>query len=79
MKKLLLIAISIYLHSVTIAQVLPADQWTYIEIDNDREMMNPVEGPDWLSSFGIDAADINRDGYKDIVCGSIFTSIREGI
>ncbi len=38
-------------------------------IDTSREMILPADGPDWLRSFGIDAADINRDGYKDIVCG----------
>lgn len=54
------------------AQNLPVDQWTYIEIDSTREMMHPIDGPDWLRSFGIDAADINRDGYKDIVCGKYF-------
>jgi len=54
------------------AQTLPVDQWTYIEIDNSRDMMFPLDGPDWLRSFGIDAADINRDGYKDIVCGKYF-------
>ncbi len=72
MKKLLLIAFSIYLHSVTVAQVLPADQWTYIEIDSSRERINPPEGPEWLRSFGIDATDINQDGYQDIVCGKYF-------
>lgn len=41
-------------------------------IDTGREMMNPIGGPEWLRSFGIDAADINRDGYKDIVCGKYF-------
>jgi hypothetical protein len=54
------------------AQTLPVDQWTYMEIDNTREMMFPLDGPDWLRSFGIDAADINRDGFLDIVCGKYF-------
>jgi len=60
--------ICVLLHS----QALPVDQWTYIELDNDREMMYPLDGPDWLRSFGIDASDMNRDGYKDIVCGKYF-------
>ena len=34
--------------------------------------MHPMDGPDWLRSFGIDAVDINQDGYKDIVCGKYF-------
>ena len=54
------------------SQTIPADQWSYLAIDTSREMMNPMGGPDWLRSFGIDAADINKDGYKDIVCGKYF-------
>ncbi len=58
--------------AILFSQSIATEQWTYIELDNDREMMNPPGGPDWLRSFGIDAADINRDGYKDIVCGKYF-------
>ena len=54
------------------SQSLQTDQWTYIEIDNSREMISPPEGPDWLRAFGIDAVDINKDGYKDIVSGKYF-------
>jgi hypothetical protein len=72
MKNLLLIAFSIILHSVTYAQELPADQWTYIEIYSSRERITPPEGPEWLRSFGVNALDINRDGYQDIVCGKYF-------
>ncbi len=57
---------------LVLSQSLPTNQWTYIEIDNSREMMKPMGGPDWLRSFGIDAADINKDGYKDIVSGKYF-------
>ena len=54
------------------AQSLPTDRWTYLEIDSSREMMHPMGGPDWLRSFGMDASDINMDGYMDIVCGKYF-------
>ncbi len=54
------------------AQEIALDQWSYISLDTSREMMKPVDGPDWLRSFGIDAHDINRDGYMDIVCGKYF-------
>ncbi len=54
------------------SQNLPGNQWSYIAIDTSREMMHPAGGPDWLRSFGIDATDINKDGYKDIVCGKYF-------
>lgn len=35
-------------------------------------MLAPRGGPDWLRSFGLDARDINRDGYLDIACGNYF-------
>lgn len=72
MKKLLLLSTFAALFISLGAQNIPADQWTYIEIDSTREMIYPMDGPDWLRSFGIDAVDINRDGYKDIVCGKYF-------
>ena len=72
MKKHLLIASMALLCFTGAAQVIPTGQWTYIEIDSARHMIRPVGGPDWLRSFGIDATDINRDGYKDIVCGKYF-------
>jgi hypothetical protein len=58
--------------SLLVAQPLPTDRWMYIPIDSSREMMRPADGPQWLRSFGIDAADINHDGYRDIVCGKYF-------
>ena len=70
-KNLLLVTFIVFSISIA-AQNIPAHQWTYIEIDSTREMIQPMDGPDWLRSFGIDAIDINRDGYKDIVCGKYF-------
>ena len=35
-------------------------------------MLSPRGGPQWLKSFGLDAQDINSDGYLDIVCGKYF-------
>ena len=54
------------------SQTLPVDRWTYMEIDSTRDLMKPMDGPDWFRSFGIDAIDINMDGYKDIVAGKYF-------
>ena len=63
---------AMFIFGLAYSQSLSINQWTYIEIDSSRDMMHPMGGPDWLRSFGIDAADINRDGYKDIVCGKYF-------
>lgn len=72
MKSMLSILLSILLSGTLFSQSIPANQWSYIAIDTSREMLNPLGGPDWLRSFGIDATDINKDGYKDIVCGKYF-------
>jgi hypothetical protein len=72
MKKHLLLASLALLCLKGAAQEIASDQWTYMEVDSTRDMIHPVDGPEWLRSFGIDAMDINRDGYKDIVCGKYF-------
>jgi hypothetical protein len=58
--------------TTTNSQSVQADRWTYIRIDGDRELLLPRGGTEWLRSFGLDAHDINRDGYLDIVCGNYF-------
>ncbi len=72
MKTILTFIFSIILTGSLFSQTIPTDQWTYMAIDTTREMMHPAGGPDWLRSFGLDATDINMDGYKDIVCGKCF-------
>ena len=72
MKTILTFIFSIILTGSLFSQTIPTDQWTYMAIDTTREMMHPAGGPDWLRSFGLDATDINMDGYKDIVCGKYF-------
>jgi len=72
MKPLLSLIAGILLSGTLLSQTIPADRWSYMAIDTSREMLNPPGGPDWLRSFGIDARDINRDGYMDIVCGNYF-------
>ncbi|MGD8414370.1 MAG: FG-GAP-like repeat-containing protein, partial [Candidatus Latescibacterota bacterium] len=44
------------------ADVLPLDQWTYINVDNSRA----------TRAFGLDMADATGDGYGDIVSGQYF-------
>ncbi len=72
MKTILTFIFSIILTGTLLSQTIPTDQWSYMAIDTSREMMHPAGGPDWLRSFGLDATDINMDGYKDIVCGKYF-------
>jgi hypothetical protein len=72
MKSILSFLLITLLAIPVLSQSLPTDRWTYVAIDTSREMMLPADGPDWLRSFGIDAADINMDGYKDLVCGKYF-------
>ncbi len=72
MKILLSFALGLFLTVSLISQSIPVDQWTYIEIDSARELIQPMGGPDWLRSFGLDAADINHDGFKDITSGKYF-------
>ncbi len=72
MKKAILLGISLLCYTFLFSQNLATDRWTYLEIDSTRETINPPDGPTWLRSFGIDAYDINKDGYKDIVCGKYF-------
>lgn len=48
---------------------LPTDQWTYIEIDDNRQKYGDFNEPDWLRYFGLDMQDINYDGYQDVLSG----------
>lgn len=48
-----------------------SDQWTYIQVDDEKTKWGdyPEATPEWLRYFGLDMADINRDGYLDILTG----------
>jgi len=72
MKRHTALLLCMLLGAMLFSQAIPTNQWTYLSVDTTREMMNPPDGPDWLRSFGIDARDINSDGYKDIVAGKYF-------
>ncbi|MGB3619104.1 MAG: VCBS repeat-containing protein [Catalinimonas sp.] len=47
----------------------PDDRWTYLEIDNQKPMWGDYAGPNWLRYFGLDAGDLNGDGFPDVVSG----------
>ncbi len=51
------------------SQPIPADNWFYIEIDNERAKWGDYAEPDWLRYFGLDMHDINGDGYAEILAG----------
>ena len=47
----------------------PADGWAYVEVDAARGKWGDFDEPEWLRYFGIDAADMDRDGDLDVVSG----------
>ena len=44
-------------------------EWQYIQIDDQKVKWGDFAQPEWLRYFGLDAADFNNDGYKDVVTG----------
>ena len=57
---------------ISIAQKPDLDKWKYIEADSTRQKWGDWNEPDWLRYFGLDVADINRDGFQDIISGRYF-------
>lgn len=43
--------------------------WDYTQVDNAKQKWGDWDKPDWLRYFGLDAADLNHDGLKDIISG----------
>jgi hypothetical protein len=63
----------VVIHLQAIAQnKLSLNRWHYIEADSSRAMWGNYEKPEWLRYYGLDAADINGDGFRDIVAGRYF-------
>jgi hypothetical protein len=57
---------------LTSGQKIPLDKWKYIEVDSIRQKWGDFDQPEWLRYFGLDAKDINKDGYPDLVSGRYF-------
>ena len=51
------------------AQILPVDQFTYIQIDSAKAMWGDFDDPEWLRYFGLAMGDVDGDGDADIVSG----------
>ncbi|MBN2763199.1 MAG: VCBS repeat-containing protein, partial [Bacteroidales bacterium] len=51
---------------------LPLDKWTYIQVDSTRGKWGDFAQPDWLRYLGLDASDIDHDGYPNIISGRYF-------
>lgn len=64
-KFFLLISVSIcYTYGIS-----QSDNWTYIPIDSLKQKWGDWAEPEWLRYFGLDAGDVNQDGYLDILSG----------
>ena len=51
------------------AQSLYIDEWTYIQIDDNKAKWGDFDEPTWLRYFGVDMGDLDNDGDKDILTG----------
>jgi len=50
-------------------ELLSTTEWTYIEVDSAKAMWGDYDAPEWLRYFGLAAADINQDGFMEIITG----------
>ncbi len=51
------------------SQVIPADNFYHILIDSSHSKWGDYAEPEWLKYFGLDMADINGDGFAEIIAG----------
>lgn len=55
--------------SILKCQVIPADNFHHILIDSNHSKWGDYDKPEWLRYFGLDMADINEDGFAEIIAG----------
>ncbi|WP_273444912.1 FG-GAP repeat domain-containing protein [Neolewinella agarilytica] len=48
---------------------LSTTEWTYIEVDSAKAMWGDYDEPEWLRYFGLAAADLDGDGFMEIISG----------
>ena len=70
-KKWIFLAVFVILIS-TIIPCLAAEGWTYLQIDSEKAKFGDWDEPEFLRYFGLQAFDLNRDGYQDIVSGRYY-------
>jgi len=51
------------------SQVIPADNFYHILIDNNHAKWGDYTEPEWLRYFGLDMADVNGDDFAEIIAG----------
>lgn len=72
LKSLLILLIFAGSFQTSFAQKNSLNKWSYIEVDSSRQRWGDFSEPQWLNYFGLDAQDINKDGYLDLVSGRYF-------
>ncbi len=68
----LIFLLSTILIAPAFSQSEKLNNWKYISVDNNRAKWGDFDEPEWLRYFGVDALDVNKDGYLDIVSGRYF-------
>lgn len=48
---------------------LSTTEWTYIEVDSAKTMWGDYDDPEWLRYFGLAVADLDGDGFMEIISG----------
>ncbi|MFH1964527.1 MAG: VCBS repeat-containing protein, partial [Acidobacteriota bacterium] len=63
---------ALLLFITTFSPDISAEGWTYLQIDSEKAKFGDWDEPEFLRYFGLQAFDLNRDGYKDIVSGRYY-------
>jgi hypothetical protein len=51
------------------SQTLLVNEWEHIQVDQEKSKWGDYANPEWLRYFGLDAGDVNGDGFLDILSG----------
>lgn len=67
-KIMLLITLFFFTH-LSYSQIAYLDEWSYIQVDDQKPKFGDFGEPGWLRYFGLDMTDVNADGMLDILSG----------